>query len=132
MRFGYTLLYVDEVEKSLEFYERAFGLTRKFFHSEEDQAYGELNTGETTLGFVSHPLVKANGVETTPSRLEALAPPFEIGLVTEHVDAAFQTAVDAGATPVTAPKEKPWGQRVSYVRDFNGFLIEICSEVKQS
>jgi hypothetical protein len=25
------------------------------------------------------------------------------------------------------PTVKPWGQTVSYVRDLDGFLVEICS-----
>jgi hypothetical protein len=25
------------------------------------------------------------------------------------------------------PKIKPWGQVVAYVRDLDGFLIEVCS-----
>lgn len=46
-RFGYTILYVDEVEKSLEFYEKAFSLTRGILT--EDKAYGDLVTGETKV-----------------------------------------------------------------------------------
>ena len=38
-------------------------------------------------------------------------------------------ALAAGATAVRAPAKKPWGQIVSYVRDNNGFLVEICSPV---
>jgi lactoylglutathione lyase len=26
---------------------------------------------------------------------------------------------------------KPWGQKVSYVRDLNGCLVEVCSPVPQ-
>jgi len=34
-----------------------------------------------------------------------------------------------GATPEKAVTEKPWGQRVGYVRDLNGCLVELCSPV---
>jgi lactoylglutathione lyase len=47
--------------------------------------------------------------------------------VTEDVAGAFAVAVKAGADPVAKPKQKPWGQLVAYVRDPNGFLVEICS-----
>jgi lactoylglutathione lyase len=43
VKFGYTILYVLEVAKSVEFYERSFGFTRKFVTPEND--YGELETG---------------------------------------------------------------------------------------
>ena len=60
LRFGYTLLYVDDVEATLAFYESALGLSKKFLNKEGDLAYGELETGATTLGFVSHPLARSN------------------------------------------------------------------------
>lgn len=41
----------------------------------------------------------------------------------------YEKAVNAGATEVKAPTEKPWGQTLSYVRDLNGFLVEICSPI---
>jgi len=31
--------------------------------------------------------------------------------------------------PVQPPVAKPWGQVVSYVRDVNGFLVELCTAV---
>jgi lactoylglutathione lyase len=30
VKFGYTILYVSDVSKSIEFYENAFGFERKF------------------------------------------------------------------------------------------------------
>ena len=47
VKFGYTILYVEDVEKSIAFYENAFGFSRKFVTPEKD--YGELITGETTI-----------------------------------------------------------------------------------
>ena len=47
MKLGYTIIYVPNVEASLAFFERAFGLKQKFLH--ESGTYGELDTGETTL-----------------------------------------------------------------------------------
>ncbi len=129
MRFGYTLLYVDDVEKTLDFYEKALGLARKFVSIEGDRAYGELDTGTVTLGFVSHALVQSNGVETTRAQSDAPAPPFDIGFVTPDVDAAYATAIEAGALAVAQPQDKPWGERVAYVRDINGFLIAFGSGV---
>lgn len=51
IKFGYTILYVENVEESIAFYENAFGFSRKFVTPEND--YGELITGETTLSFAS-------------------------------------------------------------------------------
>ena len=45
MKLGYTILYVSDVEKTVAFYEAAFGLTRRFIH---EGGYAEMDTGETT------------------------------------------------------------------------------------
>lgn len=129
MKLGYMLFYVEDVEKTLQFFEDAFGLERKFLHVEGDKGYGELNTGTTTLGFVSYSQAKSAGIHFVEPQSDGPAHAVEIGFVTNDVVAAYDKAVKKGATPVASPAVKPWGQTVSYVRDFNGILVEICSEI---
>ena len=47
MKYAYTILYVENVMETIEFYEKAFEFRRKFMTPEND--YGELITGETTI-----------------------------------------------------------------------------------
>jgi uncharacterized glyoxalase superfamily protein PhnB len=56
-------------------------------------------------------------------------PAFEITFVTDDIDTAFKQAVEAGAIVVKEPTSKPWGQIVGYVRDINGYLVELCTKV---
>jgi lactoylglutathione lyase len=128
MKLGYALLYVDDVEKSMNFYARAFGLTKGFLH--ESLQYGEMLTGETKLGFVQHQTAGSHGFEYEVMSTAKKAAAFEIGFVIPDVTAAYDKAVVEGAMPISAPQTKPWGQIVSYVRDCNGFLIEICSPME--
>ena len=93
MRLGYVIAYVADVDATIEWWERAFGLGRRF---------------------VAH----------DPSGPPAA---FEIALVDDDVHAAHARALEAGARELAAPKQKPWGQTVSYVRDPNGVLVELCS-----
>ncbi len=126
IKFAYTILYVQDVTKSIEFYENAFGFTRKFVTPEND--YGELLVGETTLSFVSITLAKSN--LTNGFKESSLTDkPFgiELGFTTENVEETISTAINSGATIVENSKTKPWGQIVAYVRDIDGFLIEICT-----
>jgi uncharacterized glyoxalase superfamily protein PhnB len=51
----------------------------------------------------------------------------EIALVAEDVDAAYRIAVDAGCEPLAAPVDKPQGQRVGWVRDPFGMLLELAT-----
>jgi uncharacterized glyoxalase superfamily protein PhnB len=125
---GYVILYVRDVGASLAFYEKAFGLARRFFHDEDGKAYGELETGAARLAFASLPLVEAH-LKQGVSLAAADKPPlgFEVALVTGDVDDLYERALKAGAAIVSAPETKPWGQTVAYVRDENGFLVELCS-----
>lgn len=126
IKFAYTILYVRDVTKTVTFYENAFGFTRKFVTPEND--YGELQLGETTLSFASIPLAKSNlTAGFTESSLANKPFGIEIGFTTENVEETVFKALNAGAVIVENPKTKPWGQIVAYVRDLDGFLIEICT-----
>lgn len=128
MKLGYTILYVESVPDTLVFYEAAFGLVRGMVA--ETGEYGELQTGSTTLAFAANGFVGSlTGVPFEAAAPGKKAPPFELGFVTDQVEAAFDKAVAAGAVAVKPPARKPWGQLVGYVRDQNGFMIEICSPV---
>ncbi len=126
IKFAYTILYVQDVTKSVEFYENAFGFTRKFIAPGND--YGELLVGETTLSFASAALATSNLTDGfIESNLADKPFGIEIGFTTQNVEETISTAIKAGATIVENPKTKPWGQIVAYVRDLDGFLIEICT-----
>lgn len=126
MKLGYTIIYVENVAATLAFYQRAFGMAQKFLHEGGD--YGELETGETTLGFSAVTLLKEMGHSAVVSSPEA--PVFEIALTTEDVGAAVEKAVAAGAKMVRPPQKMPWGQTIAYVHDLNGCLVEICTPVR--
>jgi lactoylglutathione lyase len=129
VKFGYTILYVEDVEKSIVFYENAFGFSRKFISPDND--YGELITGETTLSFASKKLAAQNLEDGFfESSLEDKPFAIEIGFITNDVPELVQKATSFGAVLVKEPTQKPWGQVVAYVRDLDGFLIEICTEVE--
>lgn len=127
MKFGYTIIYVADVIATIDFYERAFGLKRRFVH--ESHLYAELDTGETTLAFASETMAEMNSLAIRSNRKGEIPSGFEIALVTDDPRAAFAKAVAAGADAVSSPVGKPWGQIVGYVRDIDGCLVEICSPV---
>ena len=129
VKFGYTILYVEEVEKAIEFYENAFGFTRRFISPDND--YSELITGETTLSFASKKLANQNLKDGfIQSNLENKPFEIEIGFITDDVGELVQKATSFGAVLITEPTKKPWGQVVAYLRDPEGFLIEICTPVQ--
>lgn len=130
MKFGYVIHYVPDVAFTIEFYQRAFGLTERMRQIDGRMAYAELQTGETVLAFASEALAATHGVEFRRQRPDALPASIEIAFVTDDVEAAFARAVESGSVPLKQPTEQSWGQTVSYVRDCNGAVVEICSPVK--
>jgi catechol 2,3-dioxygenase-like lactoylglutathione lyase family enzyme len=128
MSFAYTIVYVAEVAASLDFFERAFGLKRRFLH--ESGGYGELETGATALAFATHEVARAKvGCDHVAADASVLPLGMEVGLVTYDVAAACGRAVAAGATLLHAPATTPWGQTVAYVRCPDGTLVELCTKV---
>jgi lactoylglutathione lyase len=127
VRFGYTILYVPDVTAAIVFYEAAFGLELRFLH--ESKLYAEMETGAVTLAFASEDMAEMNGLAIRASRKSDLAAGFELALICVDPQAAWDRALSAGATPVKPPEIKPWGQTVGYVRDLNGCLVELCSDM---
>ena len=129
LKFGYTIVYVENVPSILEFYGRAFGFATKFLH-EAGNDYGELDTGTTIIGFANHQLGKMNlpdGYQTVNPNHQPLG--MELVFVTDDVEQAFQKAIAEGAIALQPPIVKPWGQTVAYLRDIEGTLIELCNSI---
>ncbi len=130
VKFGYTILYVLNVAKSVGFYEKSFGFKRKFITPEND--YGEIETGQTTIAFASVELAKSNLRNGfIESRLDQKPFATELGFVTDNVDKIINLAKQHGATVIEEPILKPWGQTVAYIRDIDGFLIELCTPMNK-
>lgn len=127
MELGYTIIYAPGVTAAVEFYERAFTLKRRFVH--ESGQYAEMETGNTALGFAAEAFAEANGIAIRPNTSRDVAAGIEISFVTGTPEAAYRHAVASGAAPVRSVEMKPWEQKVSYVRDFNGCLLKIGSSV---
>lgn len=127
MQFGYVIIYVKNVQETLEFYEKAFSCKIKFFA--ESKLYGELNTGSTLLAFCNEIFLQTNGLSFNKNRLHEISAGFEIGFITDNVQTAYDNALVHGALGLKEPVKKPWGQTVAYVKDLNGNIVEICDPI---
>jgi catechol 2,3-dioxygenase-like lactoylglutathione lyase family enzyme len=126
MKLGYTIVYVDDVAASLDFFERAFGLARRFLH--ESGGYGELDTGATALGFARHDVARGGlGRDYVVAKTSKAPLGMEVGLTTGDVEGDWRRADRVGAAPIAPPVTKPWGQTVAYVRCPDGTLVELCT-----
>ena len=129
VKFGYTIVYVENVPTILDFYDRAFGFATKFLY-EPSNDYGELDTGATIISFASHRLGNMNltdGYIAPDLNKQPLG--MELVLVSDNVQQTFDKAIAEGAIALQPPIVKPWGQTVAYLRDPAGTLIELCNPI---
>jgi lactoylglutathione lyase len=127
LSLGWVIVYVDDPAAACAFYQRTFGLRADFLSPEG--SYAQLDTGATKLAFASYELGQRNfpgGVR--PADGGGAPPPnVEITLVATDVDGALARALDSGCTLLAAAEDKPHGQRVAFVRDPFGTLVEIAT-----
>ena len=129
MRLGWVIVYVDDPPAAREFYMRAFGLRGGFVAGSD--TYAELDTGATKLAFAAHSLGEGNfpgGVRRVAPG-DGAPPNVEIALVAEDVDDRYAHALEAGCVSLAGPADKPQGQRVAYVRDPFGTLVELATPI---
>ena len=122
LSLGWVIVYVEAPDEAAAFYERVFGMRVEFAVGD----YAQLDTETTKLGFAAYSL----GEQNFPGGVRrAEGQPFnvELALVHEDVDGAFQHALDAGCEALAEPADKPQGQRVAYVRDPFGTLVELAT-----
>ena len=130
MRYGSTVLFVDNVAEVLAFYQRAFGLETKFY----DPAFGfaVLDVAGGDIAVASHE-AGSRMMPDTYRRPDSGHPEgLEIAFYTSDVTAAYDRATAAGAIALAAPKNMPWGQTVAYVRSIEGSIIGFCTPLESS
>jgi lactoylglutathione lyase len=130
--FGYTILWVKDVEKEAAFYEKALGFAVKRRQDMGTFKWAEMATGETTLAFAGETEIKGmfpagySGNNPTTGPIAA-----QVSFVTTDVEGAYRSAVAAGASPIKTPAKMPWGQTWGQLRDPNGVLVSIASPLGQ-
>jgi lactoylglutathione lyase len=127
MTLGWVIAYVDDPPAASAFYQRTFGLRGEF--AAPDGSYAQLDTGATKLAFASYGLGEKNfenGVRRAATNGQP-PPNVEIALVAEDVDGAYERALEAGCVSLAGPEDKPHGQRVAFVRDPFGTLVELAT-----
>ncbi|WP_312993119.1 VOC family protein [Chryseobacterium flavum] len=129
IRFKYVILYVEDVEKSMNFYKNTFDTEIRFITPEHD--YGELITGETTISFASVSLANTNLKEGFIASGAGNKPfGIELGFITDNVELLVEKSIRNGAVLYEDIAVKPWGQKTAYIKDPDNYLIEICTEVQ--
>lgn len=126
LKFDMIGLFSANLPAMVAFYRDVLGL-----HTEQDGSEGHAEFQHEGIRFalydrafvtdhLGHPVAFPSGVNGT-FELAIDLPRFE------DVDVEYARLVAAGAKPISAPRQEPWGMRSSYVADPDGNLLEIGS-----
>ena len=102
-------LYVSNLERSKEFYEKALGLNKKYEYS----SYVGFECGGVEIGLI--PREKVDIGEDAAS----------IQFLVENVDEAYRTLKGRGVSFVKEPHNEAWGGRQATFQDPDGNTLEI-------
>jgi len=111
IQYAYTILYVEDVAKTIEFYNSAFGFEQKFLTPEKD--YGEVVSGSTTLAFGNYELGESN-LKKGFQKSNLKEKPFgiELAFTTLEVEKVMENAIKNGASQlaetVTNRGDRKW------------------------
>jgi PhnB protein len=120
-------LTVDDGEKAIEFYKRAFAAVERGRMAAPDGkiAHAELQIGNAII-MLSDKFPQF--VSESPKELGGTT--VAIFLFVEDVDAVVRGAVEAGATITMQPEDQFWGDRMGHVADPFGHLWLIATRVE--
>lgn len=129
MHLSHILYYVRDLNEAVDFFKRVFGLEERF--TGESGFYAEMVTGETALAFITEEYAEKHlGQKIAPlgGKLQAT----EIVFSVDDVESLYNRALEFGAESIAEPQDKPWGQKIAYVRAPFGLHIEIASPLTTS
>jgi lactoylglutathione lyase len=131
LKLNNTRLLVTDFPATFVFYRDVMGLTPSY--GSEDDVYTSFDTGTGTLALFKRNLMKIALTGEVVPTVEATPPTVDTFLITFNVpdiDELFANMVAKGVKFITLPTDRPeWGIRTAHLRDPEGNLVEIYSDL---
>jgi predicted enzyme related to lactoylglutathione lyase len=102
---GYVNIFVRDLERAVEFYQKKLGLALNF--SDADHAYASLKAGPISLGLAV----------AGEDQQELLGRHTGVGLVVDDLEAEYARLVGLGVRFSMPPERQPWGGFMALVDD---------------
>lgn len=118
-------LFVKDMAKTVAFYRDIMGMKTDWEGDANAELFSE-NARLILFGREDFEKMTAQGYTYPAGKNGTMELSFGVPSF-EDVDREYERLCKAGAAPVFAPANQPWGQRTSYVADPDGNLIEISS-----
>jgi catechol 2,3-dioxygenase-like lactoylglutathione lyase family enzyme len=124
-RIGAITLFIDDVQRSKAFYEKAFDV-QPVFEDADAVTFRFENTLVNLLQRGSAPEL------IEPARV---APPdtgsqLQLTVTVEDADAACSTLAERGVTLLNGPIDRPWGVRTAAFADPDGHVWEVAQNLQ--
>ncbi|MEO1935815.1 MAG: VOC family protein [Myxococcales bacterium] len=111
MEITYVNLFVSDIDRSVEFYEKKLGLSLEF--SDSEHGYASLNAGPIRLGLAL----------PGPEHVDLLGRHTGIGLAVKDLVAEHKRLVAQGVQFTMEPAKQPWGGFMALVADPDGNVL---------
>ncbi|MFV1983631.1 MAG: VOC family protein [Thiohalomonadales bacterium] len=117
------ILYVSDIQKSIDFYQSAFGFTSDMEMKDDD---GSLSFAEIKYKGIMLFMILREGSEMATEGVVSpvssrTAPPISLYVYCDDIEALTQQAKQNYARIVSAPEDAPWGDRTAVLKDPDDF-----------
>jgi lactoylglutathione lyase len=123
-KVGAITLFVDDPQRSKEYYERVFGATT-IYEDEDAAAFGFENMVVNTLRRQEADELIAPAVVAGAGAPAA----FQLTVGVDDTDAVCAELADRGVHFLNGPVDRPWGMRTAAFADPDGHVWEIASKL---
>jgi catechol 2,3-dioxygenase-like lactoylglutathione lyase family enzyme len=114
MEIGYVNVYVTELARSVEFFERTLGLTKGF--ADETHGYASFDAGPIRMGIAQ--------IDASDEAQRALVGgQTGIGFMVSDVSARYEELAGRGVSFPMVPAKQPWGGFMGLFEDPDGNLF---------
>ena len=114
MKIGYVNVYVSNLERSVEFFEKSLGLKKQF--ADASHGYASFDAGPVRMG-----LAQIDSGDADQRAL--LGRQTGIGFAVDDLDASHKDLVAKGVSFPMAPAKQPWGGTMGLFADPDGNIF---------
>lgn len=120
-------LKVADYEKTFSFYKNVLGFSVKT--EDATNKFAELQFGNLVIALLTNETVEGMcGEKELGSPRDS---PVVIAMEVDSLEQTYKTFLQKGVTFIIPPKTTPWGQKVSYMRDIEGYVWELSEKFEE-
>jgi catechol 2,3-dioxygenase-like lactoylglutathione lyase family enzyme len=118
MAFG---IRVKDFNKAFDFYTKTLGLTAKT--TDMENKFAEVSLGNFVLALLTDETL--DGMCGKETYVNSEGNDFVIAFEVDNLENTYKELKDKGVDFIKDPKTTPWGQKVAYFRDPEGYIWEL-------